>query len=262
MYLTAFPVVPAQAPTGSSRAGRPAAQKPTPTRKHYSRVLLLCLLAGTGQTTQAAVLNFDDLVMNVSGVLNLPTPYHGVLWGTLGDPDLFAWGDVNYAAPGNYGNSYHSPSGDIAASNYAGPVFASMANGAAFDFNGAYFSSYTMYDLLQSDSARTLTLQGFNGANLVNSLTVGLNIGYDWVQANFAGITSLKISSSNGLIPDYATRWMIDDFTYNATPSPVPEPATMTLALLGLGLLGVMRRRPAFLSALTAAQTPRMAAFS
>ncbi len=245
MYSTTFQIAPPEASTGSDRVGQPADLNPTPTIKHYSRVLMFCLLASTGQTAQATVLNFDDLVMNVSGVLNLPTPYQGVIWGDLGDPDLFAWGDINYAAPGNYGNSYNSPSGDIAASNYARPVFARMANGDAFDFNGAYFSTYTQYDTLQSSSARTLTLQGFNGANLVNSLTVNLNIGYDWVQADFTDITSLKITGSNNLVPDYATSWMIDDFTYNTTPSQVPEPATMMLALLGLGLLGIVRRGPA-----------------
>jgi hypothetical protein len=208
-----------------------------------SRVLALCFLAGAGHTAQAAVLKFDDLVMNVSGVLNLPTPYQGVLWGELGDPDLFAWGDISYAAANSYGNSYGSPSGDIAASNYSGPVIARMFNGAAFDFNGAFFSSYTAYDQLETTSATRLTLEGFLGATLVNSLTLDLNIGYDWVQAEFFGITSLRITgNNNNLVPDSATRWMIDDFTFNATPSRVPEPATMMLALPGLGLLGVVRR--------------------
>lgn len=223
MFLNAFKAVPPQALTT------------------VSRVLALCLLASAAHTAQAAVLNFDDLVMNASGVLNLPTPYQGVIWGDLGDPDLFAWGDVSYTD--NYGNSYGSPSGEIAASNYARPVFAKMADGAAFDFNGAYFSSYTMRDLLQSASATTLTLQGFNGAALVDSLTVNLGVGYDWVQADFIGITALRISGANNIVPDFATSWMVDDFTYNATPSQVPEPATMMLALLGLGLLGLCGRR-------------------
>lgn len=240
MFSNAFKAVPPHASTAVSHVGKPADITPTSPFKRYSRVLALCLLASAGHTAQAAVLNFDDLVMNVSGVLNLPTPYQGVIWGDLGDPDLFAWGDVSYTD--NYRNSYGSPSGEIAASNYAGPVFARMADGAAFDFNGAYFSSYTMGDMLQSVSATILTLQGFNGAALVDSLSVNLSIGYDWVQADFIGITALRISGANNIVPDSATSWMVDDFTYNATPSQVPEPATMMLALLGLGLLGVARR--------------------
>lgn len=251
MNSNAFKAIPPQPSTAVSRVSEPADITPTSPIKRYSRVLALCLLASAGHTAQAAVMNFDDLVLNVSGVVNLPTPYQGVLWGDLGDPDLFAWGDISYAATNSYANTnYDSPSGDIAASNYAGPVFASMADSAAFDFNGAYFSSQRQNNLLTSTSAKTLTLQGFNGATLVNSLAVNLDlnrIGYEWIQADFIGITSLKITGSTDdvRIPDSATTWMIDDFTYNATPNQVPEPATMVLALLGLGLLGVVRRGPA-----------------
>ncbi len=249
MYSNAFKTVPPQPSTDVSRVGEPADITPTSPIKRYSRVLALCLLASAGHTAQAAVMNFDDLVLNGSGVVNLPTPYQGVIWGVLGDTDLFAWGDISYTD--NYRNTnYGSPSGDIAASNYAGPVFASMVNGASFDFNGAYFSSQRQNNLLTSTSAKTLTLQGFNGATLVNSLAVNLDLnrtGYEWIQADFIGITSLKITGSTDdvNIPDSATTWMIDDFTYNATPNQVPEPATMVLALLGLGLLGVVRRGPA-----------------
>lgn len=247
MHSTLIKPVPSQTPATATRVAECAAFAPTSPIKQSFRVLALCLLAGAGQSAQAAVLNFDDLAMNVSGVLNLPTPYQGVIWGDLGDPDLFAWGDISYAATNSYGNThFDAPSGDIAASNYAGPVFARMADGAAFDFNGAYFSSFRIYNQLQSDSAIKLILEGFNGASLVNNLTVNLDlnrIGYEWVQADFIGITSLRITgSNNNLVPDYATRWMIDDFTYNATPSQVPEPATMMLALVGLGLLSVVRR--------------------
>lgn len=208
------------------------------TTRRIPLALMLCLFGITSQTAHADVLNFDDLMLNVSGVINVPTPYHGVLWGTLGDTDLFAWGDSSYSAANSYGNSYDSPSGENAASNYAGPVLASLWGGGSFHFNGAYFSSYTMYDALQSDSATALTLEGFNGTTLTHSLTVALGIGYSWVEADFPGITSLRLTSSNGLIDDARTRWMIDDFTFNATNNQVPEPATLTLLLAGLGLLG------------------------
>lgn len=215
-----------------------------PAKLRMSRAIMLGLLAVAGQAAQAAVLDFDDLALNQSGVINVPTPYHGILWGTLGDTDLYAWGDISYSAANSYGNSYNSPSGGNAASNYAGPVYASLSGGGVFDFNGAYFSSYTIYNALQSDSATILTLEGFNGSTLVDSLTVNLNIGYDWIQADFLGITSLRLTSSNGIIEPERTRWMIDDFTFNATPSAqVPEPATLALTLTGLAWLTSGRRR-------------------
>lgn len=211
-------------------------------KKYLPRAVMMCCALLAGQAARAEVLDFDDLVMNVSGVLNVPTPYRGFLWGTLGDTDLFAWGDSSYSAANSYGNSYNSPSGENQASNYAGPVLGRLASGNAFDFNGAYFSTFTIYDALQSDSAALLTLEGFNGATLVDSLTVSLGIGYDWVQANFLGITSLRLSGSNAIVQPYQTRWMTDDFTFNATSTGVPEPATLLLALFGLGLIGRCRR--------------------
>lgn len=227
------------------------AHSPNPTepsgafaRRHVSRAIMLGFLAVAGQAAHAAVLDFDDLALNQSGVINVPTPYHGILWGTLGDTDLYAWGDISYSAANSYGNSYNSPSGGNAASNYAGPVYASLSGGGVFDFNGAYFSSYTLYDVLQSDSATVLTLEGLNGSTVVDSLTVNLNIGYDWIQADFLGITSLRLTSSNGIIEPERTRWMIDDFTFDATPSAhVPEPATLALSLTGLAWLTSWRRR-------------------
>jgi hypothetical protein len=212
-------------------------------KKYLPRAVMMSCALLAGQAARAEVLDFDDLVMNVSGVLNVPTPYRGFLWGTLGDTDLFAWGDSSYSAANSYGNSYNSPSGENQASNYAGPVLGRLASGSAFDFNGAYFSTFTIYDALQFDSAALLTLEGFNGATLVDSLTVSLGIGYDWVQADFLGITSLRLSGSNAIVQPYQTRWMIDDFTFNATSTGVPEPATLLLALCGLGLIA--RCRPA-----------------
>lgn len=210
-------------------------------KKRVAWAVMVCCTLLAGQTAQADVLDFDDLVMNVSGVLNVPTPYKGFLWGTVGDTDLYAWGDSSYSAASSYGNSYNSPSGENQASNYAGPVLGRLASGDPFDFNGAYFSTFTIYDALQSDSAALLTLEGFNGATLVDSLTVNLGIGYDWVQADFFGITSLRITGSNALVQPYQTRWMIDDFTFNATFTGVPEPLTLLLSLAGLGLIGLSR---------------------
>lgn len=76
------------------------------TSRRLPLALMLCLFGITSQAAHADVLNFDDLVLNVSGVINVPTPYHGVLWGTEGNPDLYAWGDSSYSAANSYGNSY------------------------------------------------------------------------------------------------------------------------------------------------------------
>ena len=50
-------------------------------RRHVSRAIMLGFLAVAGQAAHAAVLDFDDLALNQSGVINVPTPYHGIAQG-------------------------------------------------------------------------------------------------------------------------------------------------------------------------------------
>lgn len=206
------------------------------------RAALLGWLLAAAPLTYASVIDFDDIALNVSYVLNVPDNYGGFVWGEIGNPDLYAFGDPAYTGAGNYANSYNSPSGENAVSNYAGTVYIRQSSGAAFDFNGASFSTFTIADQTQSDSASQLTFEGFDGANLVRSMTVNLGVGYDWKQADFLGITSLHITGSNAIVQPYQTRWMMDDFTFNATPVNVPEPTTLLLSLTGFGLLARMHR--------------------
>lgn len=201
-----------------------------------SAAVLGCLLAAA-PLAHASVINFDDIALNVSYVMNVPDNHGGFVWGEIGDPDLYAFGDTIFTGAGNYANSYNSPSGENAVSNYAGTVYIRQSSGAAFDFNGAFFSTFTIADQTQSDSASLLKFEGFNGATLVRSMTANLDVGYDWVQADLLGITSLRITGSNAIVQPFQTRWMMDDFTFNATPTNVPEPATLLLSIAGFGLI-------------------------
>jgi hypothetical protein len=70
------------------------------------------------------------------------------------------------------------------------------------------------------------------------ALSVALSIGYNWVQADFLDITSLRLTSSNGIIEDARTRY----FTFNAPRGQVPEPATLTLLFAGLAPIAFSRK--------------------
>ena len=76
---------PHTAPTSSGPFIQPDRPSRAFARRHVSRAIMLGFLAVAGQAAHAAVLDFDDLALNQSGVINVPTPYHGILWGTLGD---------------------------------------------------------------------------------------------------------------------------------------------------------------------------------
>ncbi len=194
---------------------------------------------------QAAVINFDDIPLNVSGVLNVPDNYGGFIWPINGNPLFYAIGNGPYQGVGNYGNSYGAPSGQIAVSNYGSPdVAVSRSNGGTFSFAGAYFSTWTSYDRLQSDSATMLTINGYNGPTLVGSTSIGFTAGgYQWVSANFSNITSLAFSGSNSIVAPYQTRWLMDDFTYETSPTNNPLPLPASSLLLGLALAALAATR-------------------
>jgi hypothetical protein len=197
---------------------------------------------------QASVVHFDDLVLNVSGVLNVPAHYNGFIWGTsVGNPKFFAIADSSYMGAGNYANGYGSPSGANAVANYAGEVVVQLSTGGPFDFNGARFSTWTSSDLMQFDSATQLTIEGYNGATLVDTALINFSAGgYSWLQADLLGVTSLRFvgfSPVPGIGTEY-TRWLMDDFTFNETPAGVPVPAAIWLIAPGiLAMFGALRRR-------------------
>lgn len=206
--------------------------------------LTLLLLLGS-PVAHASVVNFDDLVLNVSGVLNVPDHYNGFIWGpTLGNPRFFAIADSTYMGVGNYANGYGSPSGENAAANYAGEVVLQLSTGGVFDFNGANFSTWTSSDLMQTDSATLLTIEGYNGATLVDAATINFSAGgYSWLQADLLGVTSLRFVGFNPTVGVNQTRWLMDDFTFNETPAGIPVPAAIWLIAPGLLAMASAARR-------------------
>lgn len=210
------------------------------------RIILFCLALATAHAVQANVVDFD----NLPPITNVLPHYNGFIWGlNVGNPALFTVDDTTYTSVGNYGNSYNSPSGNNAVSNY-GYVNISLSSGLAFDFNGAYFSPWTAYDAYQSTTATKLTVAGYNGANLVGSVSMNFTgIGYSWLQADLLGITRLMIIGSDPyalVLPRVFenTSWLMDDFTYNQTVNPVAEPADIWLT--GAGLLALFGARKKF----------------
>ena len=193
----------------------------------------------------AATVDFDDIVLNVSGVLNVADGYQGFLWGpTLGNTRFFAIGDFIYTGAGNYANSYGSPSGENAAANYGGLVTLSRLDGGVFDFVGANFSTWTSRDALQSGSATGLTILGYNGATLVGSVSTSFSTGgYRWLNGGLNGVTSLVFEGAIGGNAVTSSFWLMDDFGYELAGSPQPVPEPSALALTALGLAALARRR-------------------
>lgn len=198
------------------------------------------LLLAAQAASRADVVDFDSDVDQRPEWGGLGWTYqfsHGFDWGSPG------WAIVSDEFMAPYGNSFDSPSGQNAVFNGGtGDPMSTLTvrrESGAIDFQGLNVATWGREDAMAGFSATQLTVEGYNGQTLVGSLSVGLSAtGYQWVNANFQGVTELRFSVEPGKY------WLLDDLTYQ--PSTVPEPSTAlmsALGLLGMGLFIARRRR-------------------
>jgi len=179
---------------------------------------LLCC-AFVGSSAYADVINFDDLV----GAGKLPDGYGGVNWH-----DGWAYFDLfhpNYTPKSGTQRIY--------------PTHLHADN--SFDvepivFQGAWFSGPTFTTvnfLLYLDHALVATSAGLSPSDVPTFLPSG-----------YSGLVDRIVvheTDHNGLTNYYT----MDDVTFDGTPVPAPEPATLSLlAAAAIGLLARNRRRP------------------
>ncbi len=173
------------------------------------RFLIAAVLAMSSHAASATVLNFDDL----TGSDSMPGTYGGLNWSGWTYYDSVQW-------------PYNPSSGstrlyDISNSN-------SVSSGTDFVFNGAYFSGYAnVHFELYNNSSLVWTSSSLTSSSTPTFLSSGYN----------GLIDAVTVISDK---PDY---FVMDDFTFNGTPSAVPLPAALPLMASGLGLLGFAARR-------------------
>lgn len=196
------------------------------------RLIVICILACAAGFAGASVVNFDDLAtpLNSGGMLYgaMPLNYEGFTW----EPENVqsSW-NVNDASKYDsvYGNSVGAVSGNVFASNSGGALL--TVSGPVFDFVGVFITGWEQGNAFKSWSAKSVTAKGYREGSLVGEKTLTFSgNGYDWLEANFAGVDTVEFSTSAGKY------WIMDDFT---TVAAVPEPATMAIFALG----GVLLRK-------------------
>jgi hypothetical protein len=143
---------------------------------------------------------------------------------------------VSQAYYDGYGNTYPFPSQDKAIYNGYGAPVVSISSADDFDFVGGFFASWGSNDDYDYFSSASITIEGWDDGNLVGTVTKGLYAdGFRYVAGGFSSIDTLLIKNDTG---DYGRWWVGDSLQIEQT---VPEPASM--AVLGLGLAAVARRR-------------------
>lgn len=191
--------------------------------------IVACMLLsfGLSLSANAVVLTFDDVPggSTQGGAGDMPT-YKGYnLSFTLDWIDLVG---------SNW--SYGAHSGEFGIlNNNSGVGTITKATGADFFFDGLWAKRWATSPQSGGGDSLFGTLSGYNNGSLVWSVGTGLNGSYEFYGPQANAIDELRLGFGNN--------FLVDDITLSDTRGTVPEPASLTLVGLGLGLAALMRRR-------------------
>lgn len=200
------------------------------------------LCAGIFAVASANVANFDT---KSEGTFATSIVDGGITFSNLdqflgsGGTDVFA---IDRADGDLTGFSGYSPLNVMTFGGWSPGTGAAFGRMGTFDFGlgPASFASVEIFSL--ENSASTITLQGKLGASVVNSTFVSIpgdgTIHHWTLSLPTASYDSFHILSTSGA--NSGASFVTFD---NVTVTPVPEPASM--AVLGLGAIGLIRRRRA-----------------
>jgi hypothetical protein len=169
--------------------------------------LLACTLANAG------VIHFDDLSGDETQLID--AGYMGFNWDNMGTVRADAYPGSGFEA------GAVSPQ-NTAFNWYGGTATIAKADGNAFEYTGAYFTSAWVDQEISFEGWRGGQLRVASGAYTLDTTAPR------WIQLDWAGIDTLVVYNSS------QTAWAMDEFT-------VPEPGS--LALMGTSLAGLIAAR-------------------
>lgn len=193
-------------------------------------LFITVILISCASNAKAATLYFDefDLKNSYKRLNALDKNYGGFGWSSFSN---LIDKDYKKNVPGHVDNGYNkgAVSGENSFFNgYSNDI--TITRNEIFDFVGAYFTSAAF-------GAYNVTLFGYqeDGNILMKKLDLNTDATPKYFNVDFKGIEKLTIESSNIFV--------MDNFEYN-TITPVPEPSSFLLGLLGIGgLFGIKKRK-------------------
>lgn len=208
-------------------------------KKLFIALFSLMILLSISTTANAAVLTFDDYTTITSPEFYVGMPqYGGFNWGPAGligviDTTSSHW---SYYNPVSESGKY------VAISGYSFPInITTVASGTTFTFNSVYLSTLYLYQ----NASDTITINGYDSANTLvyqDYATVYQGkITYFDGKDHYQNISRLELISS--VVPNDNGNLMLDNFTFNASTAPTPEPSSMIFGLVSLvGILRLKKR--------------------
>ena len=198
------------------------------------RIAIIALAAAVGATAHAAPLHFDDLVSSGPAIKGIVNGYQGLNWQAV-----FSLNTAAFSTSTGYGKAAVSPTG---AAMIGGSFGRFGSDDETFDLGSLYMTSIWRNGL-------NVLVEGVRNGSVVNSTTVVLNTtGPQKFDFNWSNLNWVRFTASGGTrISPYGDGmyFAFDDagVARNIQPAGVPVPEPATLGLAAVGLAAALRRR-------------------
>jgi hypothetical protein len=187
--------------------------------KKSTAAIFLALTAATS-IASATVISFEDIKFNNGDPAEVADGYRGFNWDNI-------WASrSNYSRELDYGLVSGTHMGFMSTTL----IPATFSNDAPFSFN-----SINIAKMYADGSTR---FNGYVGDTLAYTKEVFSTRGIsELVEFNWTGLTRVEIVAADGM-----DRVAFDDLTVNEQVAAVPEPTSISMLLLGFGLVAASRK--------------------